>query len=181
MRKLILTVIALGFTIGPAPAQSQIEKIAALNALSGEYLECAAYFSATAYCINGYPAPSVPKIVRDYQQAAKTALSRAITTGRVAGVTNSTAEAQSTPVGAAQRQSIKSNCLNISDSLSVMMRSVSNSCRRRIGELKNCLQVDIAPDSTGASSALTAHRAHCVRAIEGKRPARASAQADPTR
>ncbi|MGA7334841.1 MAG: hypothetical protein WBX77_24380, partial [Pseudolabrys sp.] len=115
MRKLILTVIALGFTIGPAPAQSQIEKIAALNALSGEYLECAAYFSATAYCINGYPAPSVPKIVRDYQQAAKTALSRAISTGRVAGVTNSTAEAQSKPVGAAQRQSIKSNCLNISD------------------------------------------------------------------
>jgi hypothetical protein len=78
MWKLILTVIALGFTIGSAPAQSQIEKIAALNALSGEYLECAAYFSATAYCINGYPAPSVPKIVRDYQQAAKTALSRAI-------------------------------------------------------------------------------------------------------
>ena len=115
MRKLILTVIALGFTIGPASAQSQIEKIAALNALSGEYLECAAYFSATAYCINGYPAPSVPKIVRDYQQAAKTALSRAISTGRVAGVTNSTAEAQSKPVGAAQRQSIKSNCLNISD------------------------------------------------------------------
>jgi hypothetical protein len=115
MRKLILTVIALGFTIGPAPAQSQIEKIAALNALSGEYLECAAYFSATAYCRNGYPAPSVPKIVRDYQQAAKTALSRAISIGRVAGVTNSTAEAQSKPVGAAQRQSIKSNWLNISD------------------------------------------------------------------
>ena len=115
MRKLILTVIALGFTIGPAPAQSQIEKIAALNALSGEYLECAAYFSATAYCINGYPAPSVPKIVRDYQQAAKTALSRAISTGRVAGVTNSTAEAQSKPVGAAQRQSIESSCLSISD------------------------------------------------------------------
>ena len=36
-------------------------------------LQCAAYFSATAYCINGYPAPSVPKIVRDYQQVAKTA------------------------------------------------------------------------------------------------------------
>ena len=115
MWKLILTVITLGFTIGPAPAQSQIEKIAALNALSGEYLECAAYFSATGYCMNGYPAPSVPKIVRDYQQAAKTALSRAITTGRAAGATNPSAEAQSKPVGAAQRQSIKSNCLNISD------------------------------------------------------------------
>ena len=114
MWKPILTVIALGFSIGSASAQSQIEKMAALNALSGEYLECAAYFSATAYCINGYPAPSVPKIVRDYQQAAKTALSRAISTGRVAGVTNSTAEAQSKPVGVAQRQ-IKSNCLNISD------------------------------------------------------------------
>ena len=115
MWKLILTVITLGFTIGSAPAQNQIEKIATLNALSGEYLECAAYFSATAYCMNGYPAPSVPKIVRDYQQAAKTALSRAISTGRVAGVTNSTAEAQSKPVGAAERQSIKSSCLNISD------------------------------------------------------------------
>ena len=115
MWKLILTVITLGFTIGPAPAQSQMEKIAALNALSGEYLECAAYFSATAYCMNGYPAPSVPKIVRDYQQVAKTALSRAISTGRVAGVTNSTAEAQSKPVGALQRQSIKSNCLNMSN------------------------------------------------------------------
>jgi hypothetical protein len=115
MWKFILTVITLGLTIGPAPAQSQMEKIAALNALSGEYLECAAYFSATAYCMNGYPAPSVPKIVRDFQQVAKTALSRAISTGRLAGVTNSTAEAQSKPVGAAQRQSIKSNCLNMSD------------------------------------------------------------------
>jgi hypothetical protein len=57
----------------------------------------------------------VPKIVRDYQQAAKAALSLAISTGRVARVTNSSADAQSKPVGAAQRQSIKSNCLNISD------------------------------------------------------------------
>ena len=55
MWKLILTVIALGFTIGPAPAQNQIEKIAALNMLSGEYLECTAYFSAAAYCMNRLP------------------------------------------------------------------------------------------------------------------------------
>jgi hypothetical protein len=115
MWKHILTAIALGFTIGPAPAQNQIEKIAALNTLSGEYLECAAYFSAVAYCMTGYPAPLVPKISRDYQQAAKIALSRANSTGRVAGGTDSLAEAQSKPVGATKGQSIKSNCLNFSD------------------------------------------------------------------
>ena len=138
MWKLILTVITLGFAIGPAPAQSQMEKIAALNALSGEYLECAAYFSATAYCMNGYPAPSVPKIVRDYQQVAKTALSRAVSTGRVAGVTNSTAEAQSKPVGAAQRQSIKSNCLsmsNLSERYDAFCKQLMQAPDRRVEEL----------------------------------------------
>ena len=125
MWKLVLAVISLGITIAPASAQSQIDtvdtlafqksKTAALNELSDEYLECSAYFTVTAYCMSGYPAPSVPKIVRDYQQAARTTLSLAISTGRVVGVTKASVEARSKPVAAAQMQSVNSNCLNISN------------------------------------------------------------------
>lgn len=115
MWKFILTVIALGFTIAPACAENQFDKVAALHALSGEYLECSAYFSMAAYCMAGYPSPIVPKIVSDYRNAARTAFRLAISTGRVVGAINSSVEARSKPVGAAQTQSVKSDCLNISD------------------------------------------------------------------
>ena len=81
MWKLPFAVIAFGFSIGLASAQSQIAKVdpialnknktTALARLSGEYLECSAYFSVTAYCMADYPAPAVTKIVRDYQDAGK--------------------------------------------------------------------------------------------------------------
>lgn len=125
MWKLALAVIALGFTIALASAQNQIDKVdpiafqktktAALNELSGEYLECSAYFTVAAYCVAGYPSPTLPKIVRDYQHLAKTALSLAISTGRIVGLTSASVEARSKPVAAGHMQSIDGNCLNIRD------------------------------------------------------------------
>jgi hypothetical protein len=122
MWKLVLAVVALGFTIAPASAKNRVNKVkppvfqetktAELNELSDEYLECSAYFLVTAYCIGGYPAPAVPKIIRDYQQAAKKALGLAASTGRV---TEALVEARSKSVAAAQMQSINSNCMNIRD------------------------------------------------------------------
>ena len=45
----------------------------------------------------------------------KTALSLAISTGRIVGVTSASVEARSKPVAAGQMQSIDGNCLNIRD------------------------------------------------------------------
>ena len=102
MWKLSFAVIAFGFSIGLASAQNQIAKVdpialnknktTALARLSGEYLECSAYFSVTAYCMANYPAPAVTKIVRDYQDAAKTALKLATSADRLAGVNNSSVD-----------------------------------------------------------------------------------------
>ena len=119
MWKLPFTVIAFGFSIGLASAQSPIAKVDPLNKnkttafarLSGEYLECSAYFSVTAYCMADYPAPAVTKIVRDYQDAAKTALKLATSADRLAGVNNSSIKL----FAVAQMEPIKRNCLNISD------------------------------------------------------------------
>ena len=99
MWKLTFALIAFCFSMALASAQSQIDKVdpialqknktTALARLSGEYLECSAYFSVTAYCMAGYPAPAATKIVRDYQDAAKVALKLAVSADRVAGVNNS--------------------------------------------------------------------------------------------
>src|SRR5262245_47784898 len=125
MWKLLLVGIALVLGIALASAQNRIDKIgqvalgenqtAALTKLSNEYLECAAYFSVTAYCIGGYPAPNVPKLVRDNQHLARTALGLAISNAGVAGLTSASAEARSKSVATALMQSINDNCLNIRD------------------------------------------------------------------
>ena len=125
MWKLRFAVIAFGFSIGLASAQSQIAKVdpialnknktTALASLSGEYLECSAYFSVAAYCMADYPAPAVTKIVRDYQDAAKTALKLATSADSLAGVNNSSVNVRSKLFAVAQMQPIKRNCLNISD------------------------------------------------------------------
>jgi hypothetical protein len=121
MWKLPFVLIVFGFSIGMASAQNQTAKVdpIALNKnkttvlarLSGEYLECSAYFSVTAYCMADYPAPTVTKIVRDYQDAAKTALKLATSADRLAGVNNSSVKL----FAVAQMEPIKRNCLNIAD------------------------------------------------------------------
>jgi len=125
MWKLVLVVLALCFSNVLASAQNHIDKVdsaalqknkmAALNALSGEYLECSAYFTVIAYCMGGYPAPTVPKLLRDYQQSAKTALGLAISTGRAVGLTSASVEATSKLVATSQMQSVNSGCSNIRD------------------------------------------------------------------
>jgi hypothetical protein len=125
MWKVVLAVFALGFSGAVASAQNhadnvdsialQRNKMAALNELSGEYLECSAYFKVTAYCLAGYPAPPVPKLQRDYHDWAKTALTLAISTGRVLGLTGASVEATSKLVATSQMQSINGDCLNIRD------------------------------------------------------------------
>jgi hypothetical protein len=125
MWKFVLAVIALGFSGALASAQNYVEhvdpsvlqknKVTALNELSSEYLECSAYFTVTAHCRAGYPAPTVPKLIRDYQNSAKTALSLAISNGRVAGLTSASVEAGSKLVAKSQLQFINSDCLNIGD------------------------------------------------------------------
>jgi hypothetical protein len=122
MWKLPFALFAFGFSIGLACAQNQIAKIdpialnksktTALATLSGEYLECSAYFSVTAYCMADYPAPAVTKIVRDYQDAAQTALKLATSADRV---NNSSFNVRSRLFALAQMEPIKRNCLNISD------------------------------------------------------------------
>ena len=124
MRKPLLVGIAL-VGIAPASAQEQInkadevalqqDKTAALSELSNECLECAAYFTVTAYCIGGYPAPIVPKLVRDNQHSASTALSLAISNGGVVGLTGASIEAGSKSLVTALMRSINNDCLNIGD------------------------------------------------------------------
>lgn len=119
MWKLPFVLIVFGFSIGLASAQNQIVDPVALNKnkttvfarLSGEYLECSAYFSVTAYCMADYPAPTVTKIVRDYQDAAKTALKLATSANRRAGVNNSSVKL----FAVAQMEPIKRNCLKFAD------------------------------------------------------------------
>jgi hypothetical protein len=121
MRKLSFAVIAFGFSIGLSSAQTQIAKVdpialnknktTALARLSGEYLECSAYFSVKAYCMADYPAPAVTKIIRDYQDAAKTALKLATSANRLASVNNSWVKL----FAVAQMEPVKRDCLNISD------------------------------------------------------------------
>ena len=125
MWKLPFALIAFGFSIGLASAQGQIAKVdpialkqskaTALARLSGEYLECSTYFSVTAYCVADHPAPAVTKIVRDYQDAAKTALKLATSADRLAGINNSSVNVRSKPFAVAQMEPIKHNCLKISD------------------------------------------------------------------
>ena len=123
MWKLVLVVLALCFSYALASAQNHIDKVdsgmlqknkmAALNELSGEYLDCSAYFTVTTHCMSGYPAPTVPKLLRDYQSSAKTALGLAISTGRVVGLTSASVEATSKLVVASQMQSVNDGCANI--------------------------------------------------------------------
>ena len=125
MWKPALVALALCFGNVSASAQNHIDKVgsnepqrnkmAALNELSGEYLECSAYFTVTAYCMGGYPAPTVPKLLRDYQHSAKAALGLAISTGRAVGLTSASVEATSKLVATSQMQSINSGCSNIRD------------------------------------------------------------------
>ena len=125
MWKLVVAVLALGLSGAVASAQNHVDnadsvalqrnKMAALNELSGEYLECSAYFTVTAYCTAGYPAPRIPKLQRDYQDSAKAALTLAISTGRVLGLTGASVEATSKLVATSQMQSIGNDCLNIRD------------------------------------------------------------------
>ena len=125
MWKLVLAVLALGLSGAVASAQNHVDnansvalqrnKLAALNELSGEYLECSAYFTVTAYCTVGYPAPRIPKLQRDYRDWAKTALTLAISTGRVLGLTGASVEATSKLVATSQMQSISNDCSNVRD------------------------------------------------------------------
>ncbi|MGB9043023.1 MAG: hypothetical protein WCC81_11205 [Pseudolabrys sp.] len=117
--------LALGLSGAVASAQNHVDnadsvalqqnKLAALNELSGEYLECSAYFTVTAYCTVGYPAPRIPKLQRDYRDWAKTALTLAISTGRVLGLTGASVEATSKLVATSQMQSISNDCSNVRD------------------------------------------------------------------
>ena len=148
MWKLTFALIAFGFSIALASAQSRIDKIdpialqknktTALVRLSGEYLECSVYFSVAAYCMASYPAPAVTKIVRDYQDAAKTALKLGTSADRVAGVNNYSVDARSRPFVAAQIESIKRNCLNmsaLSERYDAFCKQLMQAPDRRIDEL----------------------------------------------
>ena len=146
MWKLRFAAIAFGFSIGLASAQNEIAKVDPLNKnkttalarLSGEYLECSAYFSVTAYCMADYPAPAVTKIVRDYQDAAKTALKLATSADRLAGVNNSSVDARPKLLAVAQMQPIKRNCLNIADlseRYDAFCRQLMQAPDRRMAEL----------------------------------------------
>ena len=148
MWKLTFALIAFGFSIALASAQSRIDKVdpialqknktTALARLSGEYLECSAYFSVAAYCMASYPAPAVTKIVRDYQDAAKTALKLATSADRVTGVNNSSVDARSKSFVAAQVESVKSRCLNISalsERYDAFCKQLMQTPNRRIDEL----------------------------------------------
>jgi hypothetical protein len=123
MWKPLLVGITLVLSIAVASAQNRIDKIgqiavqenktAALVELSNEYLVCAAYFATTAYCMGGYPAPTVPKLVRDNQYLAKTALSLAISNGGAVGLSSASVAVGSKSVTTALMQSIDNNCLKI--------------------------------------------------------------------
>ena len=121
MWKLALIASAFALTVTLAPAQPekpgqvalQEDRAAALNELASEYLQCAAYFTVAAHCMAGFPAPAVPKLIRDNQQSAKVALALAISNGRSVGLTKALAEAGSKLVAAAQMSSINGNCLKI--------------------------------------------------------------------
>jgi hypothetical protein len=119
MRKFIFAVIALGSLIGTASAQDRAAlhpiKIAIQSELSGEYLECSAYFTVVEYCIAGYPAPNVPKLMRDYQRMAKTALSLAASAGPNPGTRDTLLNAGSKLVATSQMQSINSDCRKIGE------------------------------------------------------------------
>jgi len=119
MRKLIFAVAALGYLIGTASAQDRAAvhqiKIAVQSELSGEYLECSAYFTAVAYCIVGYPAPNVPKLMRDYQRMAKTTLSLAASVAPNPGTRDTFLNAGSKLVATSQMQSINSDCRKIGE------------------------------------------------------------------
>jgi hypothetical protein len=148
MWKLIVGVIAIGLSSALASAQNHIDnvdtvalqknKIAALSELSTEYLECSAYFTLTAYCLAGYPAPTVPKLLRDYQHSAKTALNLAISNGRSVGLATALIESRSKLVAARQTQSINGDCLNIGDlseRYSAFCRQLMQVPDKRFGEL----------------------------------------------
>ena len=146
MWKLPFVLIVFGFSIGLASAQNQIAKVDPLNKnkttalarLSGEYLECSAYFSVTAYCMADYPAPAVTKIVRDYLDAAKTALKLVTSADRLAGVSNSSVDARSKLFAVAQMEPVKRNCLNISDlseRYDAFCRQLMQAPDRRMAEL----------------------------------------------
>jgi hypothetical protein len=125
MWKAVLLGLALGLGTVQASAQNRINKsrqitveenenkTAALNELSNEYFECAAYFTVTAYCIGGYPAPGIPKLVRDNQHLSKTALDLVISNGGAVRLTKASAEAELKSVAGALMRSINNNCLNI--------------------------------------------------------------------
>jgi hypothetical protein len=121
MPKAALTMLALCLSYTVASARSDNiepgspQKIAALNALAGEYLQCSAYFTVVRYCMVGFPAPAIPKLLRDYQQSAKSALNLAVSTSRVAGLNTASVEATSKLISATQMQSISSDCSNIGD------------------------------------------------------------------
>ena len=124
MWKSLLLGIAFALVTAQSFAQNRTDRVsqvtveenktAALNELSNEYLECAAYFTVTAHCIAGYPALRVPKLVRDNRLLAKTALGLAISNSGVR-LTNASAEAGSKSVAPTLMRSIDGNCLNIRD------------------------------------------------------------------
>lgn len=148
MWKPLLVGITLVLGIAVASAQNRIDKIeqiavqenktAALVELSNEYLECAAYFAVTAYCIGGYPAPTVPKLVRDNQYLANAALSLAISNGGVVGLSSASVAAGSKSIATAQMRSIDNNCLKIgvlSERYDIFCKHLISRTDERIAEL----------------------------------------------
>jgi len=146
MKKLILAICSLSLSGTLALAQNRISiadpnqpqknKMAAVTELSGEYLECSAYFTVTAYCMAGYPAPSVPKFIRDHRTSARTALGLAASTSKVARL--SEVEQTSKLIAASQMKSIGGDCLNmveLSQRYHAFCKNLMEAPEKRLAEL----------------------------------------------
>jgi hypothetical protein len=87
MLKLIIAWISIMTSGALAQSLSDVEK-RAVNELSGEMLECSAYFLVSATCLQGSLDPSTPQITKNLNEQGAKFGELAINTGRIVGMTD---------------------------------------------------------------------------------------------
>ena len=128
--------LAFGFTgsfLGSASAQQPFPKGAftqrqkdASNELSGELLECSAYYLVASGCIEHSTNPGAPEVARDYKKAAERLSTMGFDLGLSIGKSKEALLALGKLSMNKQMAAIKKNCMNAA----VLLERYANFCKQ---------------------------------------------------
>jgi|SRR5689334_14551543 hypothetical protein len=132
MLKYIIAAIATSCMTFVAVGQPLSEnEIRAVNELSGELLECSVYFTIGVQCMRGHPDPSIPRLIKTYEEMSTTAGVKSMQVGKVVGVTDAAVGSRMKLITNEMTKSMNNNCVNIS----VLLERYANFCQQLLQDM----------------------------------------------